>query len=89
MTADKTWDEATTHLDDHGATTQDPAHDGIYADITYQPFSGNGFVFAQAGWLDNEGNAYGLRHPSNLPRPGVTLRALYVGLGAHDTETDA
>lgn len=82
MTANKTWDEATTHLDDGEATTEDPAHNGIYAHLTHQPFSGDGYVFAQAGWLDAHGNTYGLRLPDNMPRPGVELRALYVGLGA-------
>lgn len=86
---DRVWADATDHLGDRDGTTKDPAHGGIYAHVTHQPFSGDGYVFAQAGWLDPHGNAYGLYLPDNLPREGTSLRALYVGLGCHgDALTD-
>jgi len=77
------WADATDTLDGG-----DPANPGLYAHTTGHPLSGDGHVFAQVGWLDDHGNAYGLRLPDNLPRAGTTVRALYIGLGAQHRDRD-
>lgn len=56
------------------------------AGITGQPFSGEGHVFAQVGWLDDNGAVYGLRLPDTLLRGGGPIRAVYIGLGRHDVD---
>lgn len=87
-TPEKVWTEAADHLEGRRVGSEDPAHNGIVAHITAQPFSGDGYVFGQVGWLDEQGNAYGLRLPDNLSRHGTSVRPLYIGLGRHDPPVD-
>ena len=80
---DRVWQEATATLDG------DTASGGIRADITGQPLEGSGYVYAQVGWLDEDGTTYDLRLPDNIDRHGTALRPLYICLGRHTTPPDA
>jgi hypothetical protein len=79
----KVFAEAAATLD--GA---DPGRLGIYADVTGQPVGDSGYVYAQVGWLDEEGTAYGLRLPDSLYQDPIKLRPLYICLGRHVSSPD-
>lgn len=86
-TPDKVFADATAALNQTEAVL--PARHRINPDAVAQPVEGSGYVYGQVGWLDEDGNTYGLRLPDNMDRMGVGLRPLYICLGRHTSPPDA
>lgn len=80
-TPEKVFAEATAALDERHDVAVLPARHRISAGITAQPVEGSGYVYGQVGWLDDDGNTYGLCLPDNMDRAGVAVRPLYICLG--------
>jgi hypothetical protein len=85
-TPDKVFTDAVKHLDERQGQDTVPDPHRLDENTLGQPLEGSGYVYAQVGWLDTDGAAYGLRLPHNLYANGVGLRPLYLCLGRHETQ---